>query len=181
MTKFLKVFYVMALSAFLMSCKTVKIEDGKIPSEYMSEAKKLEGVYAGRFDGIKGEVTLRMNGNRAELSFQGEKGSDILAGCGSTIGDLVEISISGNSAKDYRLSQAVFSFSPGSCRRYVGRNLYLDFSRDQATFRLGYITRYESRWECRYEGGGGYPPNPPREICTFNEYPVFMGGYFKKK
>jgi hypothetical protein len=179
MTKFLNVFSVIVLSTFLMSCKTVKIVDGKIPSEYISEAKKLEGTYAGRFDGIKGEITIRLNGNKPELSFQGEKGSDILAGCGSTIGDLAEISVSGNST-DYRLSGAVFTFSPGTCRRYIGRNLYLDFSRDQSSFRLSFITRYDTRRECHYESGG-YPPGQMYEVCTYRSYPIYLTGTFGKQ
>jgi hypothetical protein len=52
---------VAALAVTMSACKSVDTPDGKIPAEYVDMAKTYEGTYEGQFDGLKGELTFKMD------------------------------------------------------------------------------------------------------------------------
>ncbi|RYZ84693.1 MAG: hypothetical protein EOP04_17525, partial [Proteobacteria bacterium] len=78
MLNIVKGFVAIAAIVTIAGCKTVKIENGEVPSQYLSEAKKLEGTYRGSFNGVRGDLVIRFEGNRPKVHFRGNNGDDIL-------------------------------------------------------------------------------------------------------
>ncbi len=122
--KFTRIVSVLAMAIALSACKTVDTPDGKIPSEYVGAAKAFEGTYSGRFDGMKGDLTLKIDGDMPVLTYTDSFGHDLLGkGCGSSIGKLKSVSISDSNTID----SADFELNTGSCA-FEGRTLSVSIS-----------------------------------------------------
>ncbi len=111
----------------LFGCNSIATPDGKIPATYLDKAKEFAGIYQGEFNGITGEILLRLEGDVPSLTFTSTSGHDLLGpSCNSSIGELAQIdtTLTGD------LSGAVFNFDPGKCQ-IEGRTVELDFDASQ--------------------------------------------------
>lgn len=168
---------IVGVSFALTACKSVKIENGQVPNEYLSEAKKYEGVYKGRFNGVSGELKITFEGNKPVLSFRDSKGNTDLieSRCNSRIGLLKVAYLGGRD--DRELTGASFAFDPGACRRIVGQSVELSFDKNnKISLSIEADRRPERR--CTIEGGG--PNYPPRERCTTEWVTTYYRGSFSR-
>jgi hypothetical protein len=102
------------MAAALSACKTVDTPDGKIPAEYVGAAKKYEGTYHGRFQGVDGDLTLKIEGDTPVLTYTDAQGHDILgSACGSSIGLMKNVTVS--DGEPVSIENAAFEFNPGRC------------------------------------------------------------------
>ncbi|MGZ3695420.1 MAG: hypothetical protein ACXWQO_14985 [Bdellovibrionota bacterium] len=99
--------------------------DGRIPADYLAEAKKMVGDYHGQMEGgQKGTLSVRLNGDKIIAKF-----SRSLLSCGGKIGNLQSVDVSGSS-----LNTATFALSNASC--VEGNQLEFQVSSDQRTLSL---------------------------------------------
>lgn len=128
MRNFFSLSLILGLSFVLSACKSVEIKDGKVPDEYMSQAKKFEGAYKGRFENREGELIVSFTGNIPRVSFRGLNGSNDLLGdnCKSSIALLKSVD---TSTDGKRVKRVYFGFNPGKCKA-SGRQLMLSFDGD---------------------------------------------------
>lgn len=158
----------------LTACKTVDIENGEVPEEYLSRAKKVEGVYQGSFEGRTGELKIVFEGNRPILSYQDRNGEGLLpTGCRSAINNLKWAYVTRKGAVD----SVGFYFDPGVC--YIdGREVVLSFSKDYNSIRLSLFQRRQVERRCRWEPGG--PGRPPYEVCEHYQNDITLQGRFSR-
>lgn len=129
------------LPAFLIlsfaACKSVKIQDGRIPPAYLAEARQLSGVYGGMFNNVLGDLTIRFEGDRPVITYRNDWGGDILGtSCESRIRDLKKVTLKGGSDNRY-IARAVFEFDPGRCYKLVqGREIIFIFSQTAEGLRI---------------------------------------------
>lgn len=161
-------------TAALTACKTVQIENGEVPDEYLARAKKLEGVFAGSFEGRRGELTITFQGNRPVLSLKDTKGADLLLPqCESSINDLKWVYVTRKGAVD----SAGFYFHPGRC--FVeGREVVLSFGDNYNTIRVSLLERRVTERNCRWEVGD--PRTGPREYCEYTQRDINLYGKFAR-
>ena len=164
----------------LSGCKTIEIENGEIPSEYLTVAQQFVGDYEGRFNGFAGTMSLALQGNKMILSYANEFGDDILdPRCETEIGDLKEIEASGSEEKP-EIDGAVFEFFPNLCNtRVEGAYLYLAINKKDDQIKIGVrlLERYERWRECRTE----YDRRGRRhEVCEDKWEPRFISGRFTR-
>ncbi|MGZ3743525.1 MAG: hypothetical protein ACXWRE_04495 [Pseudobdellovibrionaceae bacterium] len=115
----------------LIACKTLEIQDGKVPDEYLSQIKKIEGVYHGTFASNASQIEIRFQGSVPQIIYTDDYGHEILdEGCHSQIGHLTELTIS-NEDNPIADSRAVFAFNPGSCTDIKGREFILKFKSEK--------------------------------------------------
>lgn len=161
-------------ASLLSSCKMVEIENGEVPPEYLSQAKKLEGVYRGAFDGNAGDLAIVFQGNRPVLSFRGHDGGGLLPDyCHSEINSLKWASVN---RKGF-LDSVGFHFDPGTCK-IEGREVVLYFGADYNKIDVRLLQRRQLDRRCRYEPGG--PGRPPYEVCENFQYEVTLKGRFSR-
>lgn len=181
LTQALLVAVVLPITLFgAIGCKTVKIKDGRVPQEYLSEAKKVEGVYRGEFNGVSGELIISFQGNKPVVTYRNSRGSDILNGnCRSSIGDLYSVTVKG-SKNDPEISKALFRFDAGTCSLNVqGRDLALNFkdTNDGMRVKVSLLREINERRDCRWVPGAP-PHSPPYQDCTWYQDPVYLYGTF---
>ncbi|MBC7371936.1 MAG: hypothetical protein H7326_10245 [Bdellovibrionaceae bacterium] len=178
----LKVLIVIAAVATVAGCKTVKIENGEVPSQYLSEAKKLEGTYRGSFNGVRGDLVIRFEGNRPIVQFKNNNGNDILNNnCNSDVGLLRSVTVKSEN-KNPRVSNATFAFDAGRCSLSVeGREISIgmkDKSGD-AVLNVSILQETRSREVCGWDSGA--PPNiPPRQVCRTEFQSYYLTGSFSR-
>lgn len=174
------VFGLLALAA----CKEVQIENGEVPSKYLSLAQRYTGVYRGEMEGVPGSLTLTLRGRQAVLLYTSEAGSDILdPRCQSQIGRLKSVRVDEPRGGGYELTGARFEFNPNRCWQSVlGREVALSFSRRGERLRVSAAILRETAWEnrCRIEPGNPSAGVPPREVCSPQATPEYFKGYFKR-
>ncbi|KHD88677.1 MAG: hypothetical protein OM95_07690 [Bdellovibrio sp. ArHS] len=158
----------------LTACKTVKIENGEVPDEYLARAKKVEGVYQGSFEGRRGELTIAFQGNRPVLSYKDARGdSFVMPQCQSSVNDLKWAYVTRKGA----VESVGFYFDPGVC--YMdGREVVLSFSDDYNTIRVSILDRRYFDRRCRWEVTD--PRYGPREICEVTQRDVTLNGKFSR-
>jgi hypothetical protein len=158
----------------LAGCKEVTIKDGRVPQEYLKQAKQLEGKYYGTFDGKKAQIEIYFEGDRPILSYKDSRSDDPLdASCDSKI-DLLKKVILYKKSGNYVVDQAFFGFHPGSCRLVRGRNIELDFSgKDKLTMSIYEYSDYVQRCD------PGPPPNYGNN-CRTEEVPHYISGRFAR-
>lgn len=173
----------LVLALALVGCRDVKIVNGEVPSEYLGQAKKLEGIYHGQFNGVGGDLTISFEGNKPVVSFNGENGNDILAPkCQSRIGLLKSVSL-GGSKENPEVKSATFAFSPNNCLSVEGRELILAAKEKNGAIRITATILREVRTEreCRWEyignpqNGGGM-----HEVCNIRQTPYYFSGRFER-
>jgi hypothetical protein len=159
-----------------VGCKQVKIKDGHVPKEYLSEAKKVEGTYSGRFDGKRATIQIYLDGDQPRLKYVDQLGEDMLdVRCGSKIGLLKLVELSKKNGT-YVLDRAVFEFHPGVCRRVLGRELELDFSGSNK-FLAGIYDYSDYRQRC----DPSMPPVNGGGSCRMEEIPHYITGNFVRQ
>ncbi|WP_413288566.1 hypothetical protein [Bdellovibrio sp. HCB337] len=166
--------------AFVAGCKTVDIKDGRVPTQYLSHAKKLAGTYKGEFNGVPGTLTIAFNGNKPVVTYQNRNGTDILNNnCHSQIGDLLQVTVK-NEKKKPEVSNAVFDFEAMGCALLVrGRDISLSFKETDKGLRvsLTLLKDVYQREVCRVIPGN--PPHvPPSHQCTWQQDPIYLYGRF---
>jgi hypothetical protein len=182
MNKLVLISGLVAMSLGLISCKEVKIEDGRVPAQYLERAKAYEGRYVGQFDGRPGDLVLTFEGDVAVVRFENGTDNDLLGSmCQSSIGKLKSVSLKGR--KNNRISAVTFAFDPNNCKFNVtGRSLTIGLEETNAGLilrpSLHAYDRYENR--CTWDSGAPERGVPPREICRPESVPVYFSGKFKK-
>lgn len=182
----MKITKVLAAGAMLLAivgCKSVDIKDGKIPDNYLAQAKKIEGVYSGKFNGINGELVVRIEGNKPILTYRSSQGSnDILNNnCHSSFGNLTKVYVKGNS-DNYSISAVNFNFNPGNCSLNIAaREVTIDLKETDRGMKLNMtmLKEVQSRQECKWDSG--VPPHvPPQQICRWEQTPYYLYGTFSR-
>ncbi|MCB0365794.1 MAG: hypothetical protein KDD68_10410 [Bdellovibrionales bacterium] len=176
---YLRMMWAVAAVSFLVGCKTVKIENGEIPQEYLGVAQQFVGDYQGKFNGFAGTLHMELQGNKMVLSYSNSFGDDIVdPRCESDIGNLVEIEASGSEEKP-EIDGAVFEFFPNLCNtRIDGDYLYLSIDKKDGEMRIGVrlLERYDRWTECRTEWDG----RSHRRICEDKVEPRYIWGRFTR-
>lgn len=126
------------ISLALTSCKTVEITNGEVPTEYLTEAKKLEGTYHGEFNGQKTDLLIKFVGNVPTVSVQNLSKDLISSECNSQVGLLKSAQVS----NEGQLQSATFAFDSNLCTDVLGDELYLSTS-----FEDGKVTLKASIYE----------------------------------
>lgn len=153
---------VMSTFFLLAACEEVEFKNGRIPSEYLSKAKSLTGNFSGRFYKQEGQLSLKLQGDLAVLSYKSEKGEDLLGSgdCKATIGRLKKAKVKNNSA----ITHLIFAFNPGSCD-IPGRELTLEFSKNYTNITLSLADYDYLEEECEWTDRGRNPSVPPVYEC----------------
>ncbi len=171
-----------AIFLAIVGCKTVDIKDGKIPDGYLAQAKKIEGVYAGQFNGVRGELVVSIEGNRPVVTYRNSQGDDILNNnCHSFFGNMQKVFLKGSKGS-YELSGAQFEFNPAACSLMVrGREMTIDFKQTDKGVKLNLtvLRELQSRQVCHWNPGA--PPNiPPQQVCQWEQTPYYLYGTFSR-
>lgn len=176
MKKMIQISILLSALFVLASCDDIDTPNGEIPAKYLDLAKQYEGVYVGVFNGVKGELTIKLNGNKPELSFSGEEGTDILdRDCKSQFGDLKSINGSNDDGK-LTLETAVFNFDPNLCRRLVqDRSIRLNFENGGKKIEASMLQYLRTRQVCDVVGF------PPTQRCRDEVDSRYLYGDFRKK
>jgi hypothetical protein len=157
----------LSLGAILLTACETKVEDGRVPSEFLSTAKQYEGTYTGKMEKTPAQIKVWIdNQDRAHLSYQDNNTGDILGkACGSQIGQLIAIDGSNN-----QLKRADFAFDPGECS-IPGNSVMAWTEGNKITLQI--LIRYDQRRECT---------GNPREgsSCSVIYTPVYREGTFRK-
>jgi hypothetical protein len=157
-----------------IGCKEVKITDGRVPAEYLSQAKQIEGRYYGTFDGKRAEIQIYFQGDRPFIKYSDAYGNDILdTGCNSKINLLQKIVVSKEDGQ-YVLDNATFAFHPGSCRLVEGRTLDLKFS-GRNKFNASIYEHMDYVQRCNPGGPPNYGNN-----CYLEQVPRYITGRFNR-
>jgi hypothetical protein len=164
----------------LAGCKTVKIKDGEVPSQYLSQAKKLAGTYKGQFEGVPGNLIVDFNGNKPTLTYANKRGEDILNNnCHSEFGNMLDVTIKSEN-KNPTVSSATFNFDAGGCSLMVrGREASLSFKQTDKGMRINIsiLRDVYQREVCSWTPGN--PPHvPPSQACHWEQNPVYLYGTF---
>jgi len=158
----------------LAACKTVKIENGEVPDEYLSRAKKLEGVYSGSFEGRRGELRISFEGNKPVLSYKDARGESlVMPECRASINDLKWVYVTRKGAVD----SAGFYFDPGVCM-IDGREVILSFSDNYNTIRVSLLDHRVWDRRCRWEVTD--PRRGPQEYCEVTQREIYLQGKFSR-
>ncbi len=166
----------LAICLLAVGCKTIKVEDGKIPNDYIIEAQKYVGSYSGAFEGRDGKLDISLEGNTVHLQFLDGKNNDILGDeCSSQLGLLQEITVSG-SKKNPILDRAAFALDPAKCSdRLLGRSVNLYFSHQGTQLNVAILHRTESVYRCEPGGPVGGAPR-----CNYETEYRYLRGRFQR-
>jgi hypothetical protein len=174
------IFAFMCLCLALISCKEVAVKDGRIPTQYISQARALEGTYDGKFEGHKGSLTLEIRGDTPVLSYADDRGHDLLGPfCESEIGKLTKVAFTGNKNNPV-LDKAYFAFNPYRCAMVQGKELAVQIVKNGKAIPLNLtlLDRTQQREICEYP-----PPRPggaPERRCHYEILTTYKRGVFKK-
>ncbi len=174
----LRLLSLLGAAAFVFTaCEEVDIVDGRIPAEYLEQARSIEGEYSGMMERQAVTLNLRLDGDRLVLNSD----RDLIGeGCESVIGDLTKVRVDQEDGNTV-VEGAKFDFDANMCAFNIeGRSL--DFrirNRNGVTeFNASILAYRDWREECRVECS---PPNGGcRRIC--NHYPndQYLNGRFRK-
>ncbi|WP_374029316.1 hypothetical protein [Bdellovibrio bacteriovorus] len=158
----------------LAACKTVQIENGEVPDEYLARAKKLEGVYSGSFQGRRGQLTITFEGNKPILLYKDTRGESLLMPeCRSSIDNLKWAYVTRKGV----VESVGFYFDPGICN-IDGREVMLSLSNNYNTIRLSLLERRYFDRRCRWEVRD--PRHGPTEVCEVFQRDVTLEGKFSR-
>lgn len=76
--KSLNLFLCLSVLTLIVGCKSVTIENGEVPDQYLPQAKAYEGVYSGAFNGIAGDLIISFQGNKPIVTYKNTLGSVFL-------------------------------------------------------------------------------------------------------
>ncbi len=169
--------FLIAAALALVGCNYVSIKDGKIPAEYLPQAKAYAGTYSGQFNGRAGRLVISIRNQMVYATFQDARSNDILGeSCRSSIGRLTGASISSDKK---RVKAVYLAFNPGRCAA-EGRSLELHVQRDNSLEARIVESSYVVPGGEQCFGGGG--PDFDR-IChttpDTTHYNYFLGTFRK--
>lgn len=162
-------------------CDDVDIKDGRIPAEYLEQARALEGVYPGQMDRKPVDLSIQMAGDKVILT----SSADILGeGCQSFIGNLRKVSVD-KTNQGYRVKGAKFDFNPGRCSINVsGKSLNFTLKQRGEKTELVASLMQSTEWrrECHVECSHGGPHGGTicKNVCESVPYSVYLNGKFVK-
>ncbi len=176
-----KIFLVSVLVIGFLGCKEVKLEDGRVPKQYLSKTKKLMGTYKGQFNGREATISIELRGgDTPTVQYQDARGKDMLApNCQSEIGLLQSVYVVGKKSNP-QIERATFAFDPANC--FIdGNALYLKFEEKKSVIRFvaSIVKRRRQHEVCEYVPGG--PGIPPRRQCHYEIIEDSITGVFKKQ
>jgi len=160
---------------FLTSCKDVKIENGKIPAEFLEVAQGFTGTFHGEFLNQLVDLDVSIDQNNVlhivpSRDLFGES-------CETSVNLLQRLSLKEKN-KNYYISSAVVALDPGRCgRMFEGRMLYFypRYEEGQMTsVGLQVLEETRSHRECHWSG------NPPREYCEYKTIEYYYTGRFTR-
>lgn len=166
-----------AICLSIVSCRYVKITNGRIPAAYLNQVKQIEGVYVGRMDSQSVTLKVQLEGDYLRVTAH----PDILgSNCQSRIGNLKEVMVKGREP-NYEVTDAYFDFDPNFCSANIlGRSLAFGIKKSGANIKLSasILERMNPRRVCN-------PICMPNAGCIDNchdEYndPVYIYGDFVK-
>lgn len=153
-------------------CKTIEIKNGEVPHQYLHQAKKLEGVYHGSFEGRDGKIKIIFEGNKPVLLAQDSRGDDlILPKCRTSINHLKWVQVSHKK----NVKSAAFYFDPGVCD-IRGREVILSFGDNYNKIYLRVLEHSSYERECRWQMH--YPISGPYWDCTVVQNDFYLNGKF---
>lgn len=164
----------------LTSCNEVEVENGEVPSEYVSQVKTYLGPYKGLMDGQPTEITLSMSGNTPVMTVKNSYGDDLLLrNCKSVPGRLLTVTARNIGNKKYELGRVTFAFSSGRCSWIDGNIVTLEFT-NQTKFNLSIVDKDTRAMVCPPTGPSisGAPPADP--TCTEVGNVTYFRGQFSK-
>lgn len=178
---FKKLGLIMAALALVGCNETLKIEDGRVPQEFLPYAQALSGEFRGSVEGRPNALTFSLDGDRFVASLAEDF---VMAGCDSKIGALKEIRYSGKLDKgDVEIVSAVFEFDPANCRSIEGRELLVDGIKKadgKISFNTSVLSETYVERVCRPEVIPPYPPygGGVREVCETHVRSFYINGRF---
>ena len=182
----MKLSRVLAAGAMLLAvagCKTVDIKDGKIPSGYLSQAKKIEGVYTGKFNGVAGELVISIEGDKPVVTYRNAQGGDDILNnnCHSFFGDLQKVYLKGSNSNP-QVSGVEFAFNAGACSLMVqGREMEINIKQSGNSVKLNLSILQDSQMQQVCTWNPGAPPQvPPYQSCTWQQNPRYIYGSFSR-
>ncbi len=166
----------------LVSCNSVKIENGEVPDGYLDAAAQFVGDYDGEFNGQKGTLSVSLDGNKLRLEFSNSAGNDIIdSACESSIGDLVSVSVRDLGDGEYVFRRASFNFSPNKCSQWIlgdSIDVSIRVNDDRVKLVLALLEEYSVDRFCRQEppppaGSGRLVCDSPRAEYIRGEFTAF--------
>ncbi len=178
-----KILFALLATVALSACdETVKIENGKVPQNLLPYVQKIVGEY----NSTSNRITLSIENDALVVKAAKDVGDTLeYAGCNSKIGNLLDISFSGDIAKgDVAVTGANFDFNPNFCTNIQGRRFTIENLKtagSQTTFDTSLLNYMEAQRDCHIEVIT--EPNgstSAREVCTTNWAPVNVRDSFIK-
>jgi hypothetical protein len=178
--------YLSVIFLLLAGCKTIELENGVIPAEYLDQAQRFVGQYEGHFNGFKGVLTVSMKQNQPSIQWKDRRGNDLLAPkCKSQVGLAKSIYTETNNQQTI-VREITFSFDPGQCIEVEGRQLTIKFfpHGDRHRIVATILNKMDQGQECFYgnDTPGIYPPGginiPPDPGLGYNCRIVYKPTYF---
>lgn len=177
--------FLFALSASLVGCREIKVDDGTVPEAYLPTALRYMGSYQGKMGDQTGVLVLFLHQNQVIAEFHGVRGDDLIdPRCGSQIGSLKAVKVDETKPGFYKLQVAKFAFNPQNCWPSVdGRELVLNFKEDSSGIRVSASILLQQRFEeqCRIESGNPAAGVPPRQVCSQQPVLEYHKGRFERK
>ncbi|MGZ3769157.1 MAG: hypothetical protein ACXVCP_06650 [Bdellovibrio sp.] len=170
----MKILVLLLLSSLVFAgCKKVEIKNGKVPDKYLHQARKLEGVYHGSFEGHAGKIKIIIEGNTPVLLAQDLKGDNLLLPrCRTSIDHLKWVQV-GNKKN---VKSAAFYFDPGACD-VKGREVILSFDDNYNRINLRVLDHSDYSKQCRWQI---HYPNLPYRDCTLVQNDIYLNGWFSR-
>lgn len=127
-------------SLFALNACRVDTPDGKIPEDYIAQAKQMVGNYRGQMQGGQaGALTFRLDGTRVIVKMTG--GRLLGADCSSDIGSLRSVEVSGNT-----VSEAIFDLNGADCIQ--GSSIALRVSSDLRSIHASVLRESHTEESC---------------------------------
>lgn len=157
---------------------TLKIEDGRVPQQFLPYARELVGEYRGTVEGRANVITFRLDGDRFVANARHDL---VMDSCNSIIGNLKEVSYSGKeSDNSVKITTAKFDFNPNNCFSIQGKELVIsgiEKKEGHTVFRTSILSESYMERVCHWE-----PMPPPgggmREVCEYQQRQYFIDGRF---
>lgn len=173
----MKKFLALAALFALVGCKDIEIKDGRVPAEYLAQAKAFEGSYHGRMDARPGTMQIIFDGDRPRMVWN--NGADLVdPSCSSRIGDLLSVHVEGQ--QNPVITGATFRFDPGYCSIWMpAKTVEVSFANNR---RFSVRVLWSSEWVERCHWEHEPVPRPPNKgmECHSELRQTWMSGLFQR-
>lgn len=165
---------VFSLTFTLTACEeTLKIQNGKIPAEYVPFAQKFLGEYHGQIEFRPTSLIISLEeDNRLVL----QSPNDLLAPvCRSKIGNLTQLIYKEGKNHSIKITEAIFDFDPHLCGNQIAAQQIHFFVSKQKPVTLDILLLDHREWDWRCDNMTVPFPN---QNCRYEEYGVYQQGRF---